>query len=148
MPHIDHAGIYCADLGASLRFYVEGLGLQQLVDVELAVDLTELFGVRTEKVRTIFLGNPADPGAGSVELLDLGVGGVGDQPSMTGLPQRGLFLLSFQLPVLPAIDRLTALGYGGSVRTMATPAGGIAATAVDPDGVVCELLDAPLSLGG
>ena len=148
MPHIDHAGIYCADFDASLRFYVDGLGLEQVFDVEMQVDLTQLFGVKTENVRTIFLGNPADPGSGSVELLDLGVGGVADQPAMAGTPRRGLFLLSFQLPVRPALERLTALGLGGTTRTMPTPNGGISATVVDPDGVVCELLDAKISLGG
>jgi glyoxylase I family protein len=45
------------------------------------------------------------------------------------------------------LDRLASLGVGGEPRIMPTPGGGLAATVVDPDGVVVELLDQAVSLG-
>lgn len=147
MPQVHHTGICPADMNTSLRFYVDGLGLSVLFDVVLDADLSPLLGVSTSKVRTVFLGDRAAPDAGVLELLDLGVGSVGDQPPASGLPQRGAFLVSFNLPVEAALARLAELGLGGTPRRMSTPVGGLAATVVDPDGVVVELLDQAVSLG-
>jgi hypothetical protein len=49
--------------------------------------------------------------------------------------------------VREVLDRLAALGVGGPPRVMPTPAGGLAATVIDPDGVLVELLDRAVSLG-
>jgi catechol 2,3-dioxygenase-like lactoylglutathione lyase family enzyme len=144
---VHHTGLCPADLDASLRFYVDGIGLDVLFDVVLDADLEPLRGEHTENVRTVFLGSRANPDAGALELLDLGTSGIGDQPAAGGMPQRGLFLVSFNVPVAPALERLAALGLGGTPRTMRTPSGGLAATVVDPDGVVVELLDDAISLG-
>lgn len=144
MRPVHHTGLCPADLELALRFYVEGVGLQVLFDVTMATDLAPLLGVTTTSVRTVFLGDPAMPEAGALELLDLGTGRVATQAPAE--PRRGLFLLSFQVPVEPALERLAALGLGGAPRRMPTPAGGLVATVVDPDGVVVELLDQPLSL--
>ena len=146
-PAVHHTGLCPADLDLALRFYVDGLGLQVLFDVTMATDLAPLLGEPTSSVRTVFLGDEQAPDAGALELLDLGTGRVQGQAAPSGLPQRGLFLLSFQVPVEPALTRLAALGLGGEPRRMATPGGGLVATVVDPDGVVVELLDQPLSLG-
>ena len=67
---------------------------------------------------------------------------IADAPAQTGLPNRGVFLLSFQVDVPGVLARLADLGLGGVPRTMATPRGGLAATVVDPDGVLVELLPA------
>lgn len=147
MPHVHHTGICPADMDASLRFYVDGLGLSVLFDVVLDADLAPLLGVPTTKVRTIFLGDQSQPDAGVLELLDLGDGSVGDEPAGSGLPRRGAFLVSFTLPVEETLARLAELGLGGTPRRMPTPGGGVAATVVDPDGVVVELLDQAVSLG-
>lgn len=147
MAQVHHTGLCPADLDASLRFYVDGLGLDVLVDVTLAADLEPLLGERTDKVRTVFLGSAEHPDAGTLELLDLGTGRVQQQPAAAGRPQRGLFLLSFQVPVEPALERLAQLGLGAPHRRMTAPSGNLAATVVDPDGVVVELLDQPLTLG-
>jgi catechol 2,3-dioxygenase-like lactoylglutathione lyase family enzyme len=146
VPQVHHTGICPADLDASLRFYVDGVGLEVLFDVVLDVDLMPLLGETTEKVRTVFLGSRANPDAGAIELLDLGSSRIGDQAPASGAPQRGAFLVSFHTPVEPALARLAALGLGGTPRRMPTPTGGLAATVVDPDGVVVELLDQPISL--
>jgi catechol 2,3-dioxygenase-like lactoylglutathione lyase family enzyme len=147
MPQVHHTGICPADMDASLRFYVDGLGLSVLFDVVLDADLEPLLGVATSKVRTVFLGDRAQPDAGVVELLDLGTGSVGDEPAGSGLPRRGAFLLSFQVAVEATLARLVELGLGGTLRRMPTPGGGVAATVIDPDGVVVELLDQAVSLG-
>lgn len=145
MGQLHHAALCPADLDASLRFYVDGLGLDLLVDVTMPVDLDPLLGVSTEKVRTVFLGSRERADAGTLELLDLGTGH-DREPPHAGRPQRGLFLLSFQLPVEESLARLASLGLGGTPRRMTAPSGALAATVVDPDGVVVELLDQPLTL--
>jgi len=143
---VHHTGLCPADLDLSLRFYVQGIGLEVLFDVTMSTDLEPLLGERTSSVRTVFLGNPDLPEAGALELLDLGTGRVQHEEPAPGVARRGLFLLSFQVPVEPALQRLAELGLGGSPRRMPTPAGGLVATVADPDGVVVELLDQPLSL--
>lgn len=130
---------------AALRFYRDGLGLQVLLDVTMDADLEPLLGVRTVSPRTVFLGDHDQPRVGSVELLDLGDGLLPDGAPVAGLPHRGAFLLSFQLPVSTALQRLAELGLGGKPRTMHTRAGGTVAVVVDPDGVLVELLDQPIS---
>jgi catechol 2,3-dioxygenase-like lactoylglutathione lyase family enzyme len=147
MGHIDHAGICPADLDASLRFYRDGLGLEVIFDVVLEQDLEDLLGVTTAKVRTVFLGNPQDRGAAAVELIDLGTGTVAGTAAPVGLPRRGVFLISFVLPVEATLARLAGMGLGGPPRKVPTPSGHWAATVVDPDGTVVELLDRPVSLG-
>jgi catechol 2,3-dioxygenase-like lactoylglutathione lyase family enzyme len=144
---VHHTGICPADMDASMRFYVDGVGLSVLFDVVLPVDLEPLLGVPTSKVRTVFLGDPARSDAGVLELLNLGTGSAAAEPSGSGLPRRGAFLVSFHVPVEETLSRLASLGFGGTPRRMPTPGAGLAATVVDPDGVVVELLDQPVSLG-
>lgn len=147
MTCVHHAGICTSDLEASLRFYRDGVGLQVLVDRVLHADLDALLGVATESVRMVFLGDADNPDAGIVELLDLGSPAIAGSPAQPGLPGRGVFLLSFQADVDAALARLADMGMGGSPRRMPTPGGGFAATVVDPDGVMVELLPrAPLSV--
>jgi catechol 2,3-dioxygenase-like lactoylglutathione lyase family enzyme len=140
MTALHHAGICCRDIEESLRFYRDGIGLVVLADVVLAADLKPLLGVSTTSVRTVFLGEPQQSDAGIVELLDLGVAAIGDADPQTGTPARGVFLLSVQVDVDGALGRLTELGLGGTPLTMTVLGGGLAATVVDPDGVMVELL--------
>jgi catechol 2,3-dioxygenase-like lactoylglutathione lyase family enzyme len=147
MTTTHHAGICVHDMDASLRFYRDGLGLTVLVDKVLNADLESLLGVRTESVRTVFLGDAEHTDSGILELLDVGLSAVADGEPQNGLPTRGLFLVSFQVDVPVVLARLAELGLGGTPRTMPTPSGGVAATVTDPDGVMVELLpQKPLSL--
>jgi catechol 2,3-dioxygenase-like lactoylglutathione lyase family enzyme len=139
---LHHAGICVADIDEALRFYRDGVGLSVVVDKVLEADLESLLGVHTRRVRTVFLGAADHPDGGIVELLDLGRNDITDAPAQNGLPNRGVFLLSFQVDVPGVLARLEDLGLGGVPRTMATPRGGLAATVVDPDGVMVELLPA------
>jgi len=146
VPLVHHSGLCPADMETSLRFYVDGLGLEVLFDVVLDVDLEALLGERTQQARTVFLGSRSNPDAGVLELLELGNGRAIDSPPAAGGPARGLFLLSFQVPVEATLARLADLGLGGPPRRMPTGRDSWAATVVDPDGVMVELLDNPVSL--
>lgn len=143
---MDHVGLCPADFDASLRFYVEGIGLEVIFDVTLDLDMKDFLGVSTEKVRTLFLGDPSKPGVTRLELLDLYNGECGKEPAGDGLPHRGLTLISFHVPVEATLERLAGLGLGGTPRKIAARKG-FAATVTDPDGVMVELVDAPVSFG-
>lgn len=147
MPPINHVGLCPADFDASYRFYTEGVGLEVLFDTTLGADLEPLIGISTSKVRTVFLGSKDTPDVGALELMDFCDDRMASQPEHSGVPERGACLVSFVVPVREVLDRLASLGVGGSPRVMPTPTGGLAATVVDPDGVVVELLDHAVSLG-
>lgn len=140
MTLLHHAGICCRDLEESLRFYRDGIGLTVLADVVLDADLAPLLGVTTTSVRTVFLGAADRPDVGIVELIQLGVDSVDRGAPQEGAPARGVFLLSLQVDVDDVLDRLADMGFGGAPLSMPTPGGGRAATVVDPDGVMVELL--------
>ena len=142
---MDHVGLCPADFDASLRFYTAGIGLTVKFDVTLEMDMQGLLGVPTERVRTVFLSDSPAPDASSLELLDLYDGKAAAEQPRSGVPQRGLTLVSFHVPVKETLARLAELGLGGEPRLVPTPRGAFAATVVDPDGVVVELVDAPVS---
>ena len=142
MTILHHAGICVAHINEALRFYRDGVGLTVLVDKVIEADLETLLGVPTRRVRTVFLGAADHPDGGIVELLDLELKDIAGAPPQSGLPNRGVFLLSFQVDVPGVLARMQDLGLGGAPRTMTTPRGGLAATVVDPDGVMVELLPA------
>jgi catechol 2,3-dioxygenase-like lactoylglutathione lyase family enzyme len=140
---VHHTGLCPADFDTSLRFYRDGIGLDVLVDTVLATDVKPLLGMHTTKVRTVFLGEADNRDAGILELLDLGSDEVTGGPAQTGLPSRGLFLISLQVDVEAVLARLSELGLGGVPRRMTVPNGDLlAASVVDPDGVTVELLHA------
>jgi glyoxylase I family protein len=141
---MDHIGLCPADFAESLRFYVEGIGLEVVFDVTLPMDMKDFLGVSTEKVRTLFLSQPGIPGATRLELLDLYDGRALDDPPGDGLPHRGLTLLSFHVSVDETLARLAGLGLGGTPRRIPARKG-FAATVTDPDGVMVELVDAPVA---
>jgi catechol 2,3-dioxygenase-like lactoylglutathione lyase family enzyme len=140
MTTMHHAGVCVHDMEQSLRFYRDGLGLTVLTDKVLNADLEPLLSVRTESVRTVFLGDAEHTDSGIIELLDLGVPGIADDEPQSGVPARGVFLLSLQVDVRAVLSRLAGMGLGGTPRVMPTPGGGLAATVTDPDGVMVELL--------
>jgi catechol 2,3-dioxygenase-like lactoylglutathione lyase family enzyme len=144
MTLIDHAGICPSDIDASLRFYRDGIGLDVLFDVVLEGNHEALVGVRTESIRTIFLGDSERPTIAAVELMDLRGSDTASGAPASGLPHRGLCLLSFNVEVEATLARLRHLNLGGLPRTVPTP-GGPAAMVVDPDGVMVELLSQTVS---
>jgi glyoxylase I family protein len=141
---LHHAAINASDVDASLRFYRDGLGLEVMMDQEFDGDWPTLFGARSSRLRSVFLGDPAKPDAGVVELVAFDGGAAPAEPSANepvAEPTEGFFLLSFYVgDVGEALERLAGLGLGGDVRRIELPAGVGMATVRDPDGVLVELI--------
>jgi catechol 2,3-dioxygenase-like lactoylglutathione lyase family enzyme len=142
MLGVHHTAICTADVERSLRFWRDGLGLTELFDHSFTGDWPELFGAKTDRLRSIFLGDPRTPDAGIVELVVFE--GADDAPAQPGRPRHGIFLLSLQREVDETLAALTALGFADGVHriTMPAPAGKIVPMAVitAPDGVLVELI--------
>jgi catechol 2,3-dioxygenase-like lactoylglutathione lyase family enzyme len=140
---LHHAALCVRDVDASLRFYRDGLGLDVMMDHTFEGDWPRLFAARSGTLRSVFLGDPAMPDAGVVELVAFD-GGADDGPP-PGPPATGFFLLSFFVAVDATLARLQDLGLGGRPRRVAQPApqGAVTmATLRDPDGVLVELIEA------
>jgi glyoxylase I family protein len=137
---LHHAAINARDVDASLRFYRDGLGLEVMMDQEFDGDWVTLFGARSSRLRSVFLGDPAKPDAGVVELVAFDGGAVPSEP-VADEPAEGFFLLSFYVgDVGEVLERLAGLGLGGDVRRIELPVGVGMATVRDPDGVLVELI--------
>jgi catechol 2,3-dioxygenase-like lactoylglutathione lyase family enzyme len=142
VPHVHHSALIARDVEASLRFYRDGLGLEVLMDHEFDGDWRTLFDAPGERLRSVFLGDPASPDAGIVELVTFGADGAGDAPAPAP-PRPGFFLLSFFVDVDATLARLAALGLAEAARRIRVPGpgGGVDMVTVrDPDGVLVELV--------
>jgi catechol 2,3-dioxygenase-like lactoylglutathione lyase family enzyme len=142
---VHHSAICTADVERSMRFWRDGLGLRQLFDHHFTGDWPELFGAKTDRLRSIFLGDPQTPDCGIVELVVLpGAEEALPATSAAQRPRHGFFLLSLQRDVDTTLSALAALGFTGGVRriTVAAPAGKTVPMAVitAPDGVLVELI--------
>ena len=141
MP-LHHAAICPRDLDASLRFYRDGLELEVMMDRNFTGAWRALFDARSDELRSVFLGDPASPDAGVVELVDFTGGAAVGAPGAE--PATGFFLLSFNVSDLDGtLDRLSRLGFGDDPRRIEVPGphGPVEmATVRDPDGVVVELI--------
>src|SRR5690348_16649889 len=94
MQRVHHTGIIAADIDSSLRFYREGIGLTVLSDIPaLEGDWPAVFGVRSTRARSINLGDPENPEAGVLELLDFEADPTTAAPA--GPPTNGFLLVSF-----------------------------------------------------
>lgn len=143
---IHHTAIVTADVELSLRFWRDGLGLVEMLDYEFKGDWPTLFDAHTDVLRSVFLGDPGNPGSGIVELVSFE--GVDDGiPDLGEGPHRGFFLLSLERDVEPTLAGLAELGFTDGVRRISMPAprGATVAMAVitAPDGVRVELIGAP-----
>jgi glyoxylase I family protein len=143
VTHLHHSAIVVTDLEASLRFWRDGIGLEQVMDHTFDGAWRALFDARADRLRSVFLGDPTRPDRGIVELV---VFDGGSEPAPAARPPAaGFFLLSFFVDVDAVLDRLRALGLGGEPRRISVPApnGAVAmATVRDPDGVLVELIAA------
>jgi glyoxylase I family protein len=140
VPRIHHSAVIVSNPEASLRFYRDGLGMDVLMDHRFDGDWPALFGARSGRLRSIFLGDAADPSGGIVELVQFD-GGAAPGPA-AGPPSEGFFLLSLNVDVDAALERLAGLGVPVEGRTAVPgPDGPVAmATVRDPDGVLIELI--------
>jgi len=144
MPGIHHAAICTADIERSMKFWRDGLGFTELFDHTFTGDWPGLFGAKTNRLRSIFLGDPQTPDTGIVELVVFDGADEASAPSRR--PRHGFFLLSLQRAVDETLSVLAELGFTDGVRriTVAAPAGKTVAMAVitAPDGVLVELIGA------
>ena len=149
MAHVHHSAIASRDIDAGIRFYRDGLGLQVLMDHEFDGDWSTLLDAPSDRLRSVFLGDPDSPDAGIVELVTfVGDGtsdGTGDshEAPAPAPPRSGFFLLSFFVDVDETLARLAAVGLDGTVRRIRVPGPGgdvEMATVRDPDGVLVELI--------
>jgi catechol 2,3-dioxygenase-like lactoylglutathione lyase family enzyme len=144
VPGIHHTAIVTADVERSKRFWCDGLGFTELFDHTFTGDWPTLFNAHTDRLRSVFLGDPAMPDTGIVELVQL----EGTKPGMPpDEPTFGFFLLSLQRDVDGTLAGLGTLGFDQDVRRidMPAPGGKTVAMAVitAPDGVRVELIGPP-----
>jgi catechol 2,3-dioxygenase-like lactoylglutathione lyase family enzyme len=142
LPGIHHAAICTSDVERSRNFWCDGLGFTELFDHAFTGDWPELFDAKTNRLRSIFLGDPQTPDTGIVELVVFA--GADDPSTPPPRPRHGFFLLSLQRDVDETLSALAALGFTEGVRriSVAAPAGKTVAMAVvtAPDGVLVELI--------
>jgi hypothetical protein len=105
-------------------------------------DWPTLFNARTDRLRSVFLGDPATPDTGIVELVQFDDTPTGPVPPDE--PTFGFFLLSLQRDVDATLAGLATLGFDDGVRRIAMPAPGgktvAMAVITAPDGVRVELI--------
>jgi catechol 2,3-dioxygenase-like lactoylglutathione lyase family enzyme len=139
---VHHSAICTADVERSLRFWRDGLGFTEMFDQHFTGDWPELFGTKTDRLRSIFLGDPQSPDCGIVELVELP--GADEALAAASGPRHGFFLLSLQRDVDETLSALAALGFTDGVRriTVTAPGGKTVPMAVitAPDGVLVELI--------
>ena len=148
LPAIHHAAICTSDVERSRKFWRDGLGFTELFDHAFTGDWPELFGAKTNRLRSIFLGDPRTPDSGIVELVELP--GADEAPPASRAPRHGFFLLSLQREVDATLSALAALGFTDGVRRISVPAPAGAtvpmAVVTAPDGVLVELIGAPATM--
>jgi glyoxylase I family protein len=145
VAHVHHSAIATSDIDAGIRFYRDGIGLEVLMDHEFDGDWSTLFDAPSDRLRSVFLGDPDSPDAGIVELVSF----VGDATGADctapapAPPRPGFFLLSFFVDVEATLARLAAVGLDVPARRIRVPGPGEdveMATVRDPDGVLVELI--------
>jgi glyoxylase I family protein len=145
VTRIHHTAIVTADVERSMRFWCDGLGFAELFDHTFTGDWPTLFGATTDRLRSVFLGDPAAPDTGLVELVQFEDAQPGPPPSSA--PALGFFLLSLERDVDVALAGLAKLGFDDGVRRieMTAPGGKVVVMAVitAPDGVRVELIGPP-----
>ncbi|MEZ5144280.1 MAG: VOC family protein [Acidimicrobiales bacterium] len=139
MAVVHHSGIVVRDLDTSLRFWRDGIGLAVLMDEHFDGDWPTLFDVSSTRLRAVFLGDPARPDAGVVELVGVDGATPAAAPPPVHPRPAGFLLLSVLTDVDATLTRLDDLGLGGEPRRVS--AHGVAMAVVrDPDGVLVELV--------
>lgn len=135
---VHHTALCPADLDASLRFYVEGLGFERLFDLPFDGDWPVLFGAPSSRLRSVFLGDPADTASGILELVVFDGDSAPAGPPER-IPRAGFFLVSIFCALEDTLTKLAAIGVDPEARIEVR---GVAMAVVrDPDGTRVELID-------
>jgi catechol 2,3-dioxygenase-like lactoylglutathione lyase family enzyme len=138
---IHHTALRVSDVEQSLRFYRDGLGMEITVEGEFEGPWRRLFGVPTDTLRMTMLGDPASPGAGTVELVRSDDGDSGEVATQQAA--GGFLLISLYCDVDVTLARLADLGFTQHERAEIPGERGpvVMASIRDPDGVLVELVD-------
>jgi glyoxylase I family protein len=134
---LNHVTVFVADAERSLRFYRDGLGLAVKLDREFDGDWPTLFGVGSQRLRAIFLGD--DERGHQIELVTFAEplpGGPG-----AAAPATGCVVVAFHVDLAATLPALQDAG-ATDVRWTSLRNGTPIATVRDPDGVLLELIDA------
>jgi glyoxylase I family protein len=130
---VHHSAIVVRDVEASLRFWRDGVGFEVTMDMHFDGDWTTLFGAPANRLRSIFLGDPARPDAGIVELVQFS-SPTAQRPEGSGAAAPGFFLLSCFVDVDAVLDRLRTLELGGEPRRIVVPGPESETNAQRPEG--------------
>src|SRR6202007_436196 len=117
---VHHSAICTADVERSLRFWRDGLGFTELFDQTFTGDWPTLFRAKTDRLRSIFLGDPNTPDTGIVELVMFD--GAQAAPPPSEGPAVVFFLLSLQRDVDASLAELAELGFDEGVQRISMPA--------------------------
>jgi glyoxylase I family protein len=141
---VHHCAIVVSDIEEGLRFWRDGLGLRPLMDQTFDGDWPALFGAPSERLRSIFLGDPGHPDAGLVELVRFD-GPVGEGQGPRPVPSTGFLLLSFYVDLDATAQRLEAAGFplANAIAVDGRAGKTRMATVHAPDGMLVELIDQP-----
>ena len=125
MLGVHHSAICTADVERSLAVLARRPGLAPAVRPHFTGDWPELFGAKSDRLRSIFLGDPQ-----ITRQRDRRTGGVARRlrvraalPALQA-PRHGFFLLSLQRDVDETLSGLAALGFTDGVRRITVPAPG------------------------
>ena len=138
--HVHHTAVCTADIEGSLCFWRDGLGFVEQMDQRFEGDWPTLFRAPRRSLRSVFLGDPAHPSSGLLELVEF-EGGAGPAAPHPPAPAVGFLLVSVYLPVDATLDRLHRLGLGGTPTRIELPGPVDMAVVHDPNGVAVELID-------
>lgn len=139
---VSHVGICVSDLDASLRFYCDGLGFEEVASHEVGEEFAALMEVDGVRLRSRMVRRDGF----TLELLDYVAPGTTGPAGRRPMNQLGLTHLSLQVGDVEAVAAVIESLGGAVVRSTRTrfDLGGTALDFVyctDPDGVRIELMD-------
>jgi catechol 2,3-dioxygenase-like lactoylglutathione lyase family enzyme len=142
---VSHVGICVSDLDASMRFYCDGLGFEEVASHEVGEEFAALMEVDGVRLRSRMVRRDGF----TLELLDYISPGTTGPSSRRAMNQLGLTHLSLKVDDVEAVAGVIESLGGAVVRSTRTnfDLGGAVLDFVyctDPDGVRIELMD----LGG
>ncbi|GIW43350.1 MAG: glyoxalase [Candidatus Binatia bacterium] len=137
---LTHIGLCVSELARARRFYIEGLGFQEVSSLEVKGEpAATLLQIPDVDLEAVYL----ERDGFRVELLHYRVPGSMDASGPRQMNLRGLTHLSFQVDdVAATADRLVALGGRPlpETRVEMFPFGVVAMFVLDPDGTRIELV--------
>ena len=139
---VSHIGICVSDLAASLRFYCDGLGFEEVASHEVGEEFAALMEVVGVRLRSRMIRRDGV----TLELLDYVAPGTTGSAERRPMNQLGLTHLSLRVADVESVAA-TIESLGGTVVRPTRTTFDFAGTALDflyctdPDGVRIELMD-------